>query len=136
MNAEAREHLDFALAKLREAEEILDRTKLFAVAARTAYLATLSAARAVIRRRTGRSPKTHSGTRSEISRLARADSRIDVTFSAFLAKGFELKSASDYGDQRADALTRLEAEEIVATATRLVAHAEWLLTQPEPPASP
>jgi uncharacterized protein (UPF0332 family) len=133
---EVQQHLNFARAKLAEAERIFERAELFPATARTAYLAALSAARAIIRHQTGRSPKTHSGTRSEISRLAHIDSRIDGSFAAFLVKGFEVKSDADYGDHFSDEVTRAEAVESLATATRLVAHAEWLLAQPEPPPAP
>ena len=40
-------------------------------AGRSAYMAAYHAAMALIVARTGRSPKTHSGTRSEFARLAR-----------------------------------------------------------------
>ena len=132
MTPEVQAHLTFATSKLDEAWEILERTQLFAIAARSAYLAALSAARAIIREQTGKSPKTHSGTRSEISRLARLDGRIDASFSTFLTKGYELKSDADYGDHQSDDLTRDEAADILVTAARLVAHAEWLLAQPDP----
>jgi uncharacterized protein (UPF0332 family) len=41
-------------------------------AGRSAYMAAYHAAMALIVARTGRSPKTHGGTRSEFARLARA----------------------------------------------------------------
>jgi len=126
----------FAHAKIAEAETILRQTELWSIAARSAYLAGLSAARAIIRGQTGKSPKTHSGTRSEIGRLAMLDDRIDKSFTAFLGRGYELKSDVDYGDPAAEEVNQLQARDIVATATRLVAHAEWLLAQPEPPAAP
>lgn len=130
MTPEAEAHLTFARAKLLEAEDILQGSRQWAVVARSAYVAALSAARAIIRERTGKSPKTHSGTQSEISRQALSDRRIDASFSAFLARGYEIKSDVDYGDQEADEVTREEAADALATATRLVAHAAWLLAQP------
>jgi predicted nucleotidyltransferase len=56
----------------------------------------------------------------------------DGALTTFLARGCELKTESDDGDQCSDDLTRAEAVAIMVTATRLVAHAEWLLAQPEP----
>lgn len=136
MTPEVEAHLAFSRAKILEAEDILEGTKQWAVVAHSAYLAALSAARAIVRHRTGKTPKTHSGTQSEISRLAQFDRRIDRSFSAFLARGYEIKSDVDYGDQEADEVTREEAADALATTTRFVAHAEWLLAQPEPPAAP
>jgi hypothetical protein len=92
MTPEAEGHLKFSNKKLLEGQDILRGTQHWAVVARSAYLAALSAARAIIRDRTGKTPKTHSGTRSEISRLAWLDPRIEATFAEFLVKGYELKS--------------------------------------------
>jgi len=133
MTPEVQGHLKFSQKKLLEGQDILHGTQHWAVVARSAYVAALSAAPAIIRDRTGKTPKTHSGTRSEISRLAWLDPRIDGTFAEFLVKGYELKSDVDYGDQDSDDVTREQAIDILATATRLVAHAEWLLSQPDAP---
>ena len=133
MTPAAAEHLAFAHEKIAEARTILERTELWAAGARSAYLAALAAARAIIREQTGKSPKTHTGTRSEIARLAKLDGRIDRSFSGFLAKGYEVKSDADYGNHFAEGVSRSEASDILATATRLVAHAETLLSEPDPP---
>jgi uncharacterized protein (UPF0332 family) len=101
---------------------------------RDAYFAVLAAARALIFHQTGKVVKTHAGARSEISRLAHHDPRIDRRFEPFLADGFELKSWADYGDGRPRNISSDVAQHMVATARELVDHAEWLLAQPEPPA--
>jgi uncharacterized protein (UPF0332 family) len=122
----ARPHLAEAAHKLR----VADRPN---AAARNAYLGALAAARAVIVTRTGRISKTHTGTRSEISRLAHIDPRIDRDFARFLSVGFELKSWADYGEGRPHVLTLEAAAGQIAEASRLIAHAEWLLSQPDSP---
>jgi len=66
-----------------------------AVAAREAYLAALSAARAYIFERTGKVVKTHAGARSRFAELA-AGEGLAAGLAAFLAQGFELKQAADY----------------------------------------
>ncbi len=136
MTPDVERRLEFAKDMLTEAEWALSRAGLVRSAARNAYLAALSAARALILARTGKVPKTHTGTRSELSRIAHADPRIDREFTRFLADGFELKSWADYDEGRRRILTTVETAEVVATAARLVAHAEWLLAQPEPPVGP
>ena len=115
------------------AQEIVAVTSRPKVAAREAYLAVLHAARAVIFDRTGKVAKTHTGTHSEIGRLAHTDRRIDPTFARFLKSAFDAKLFADCGQGRPVATTTDEARTFVATAARLVAHAEWLLAQPEPP---
>jgi uncharacterized protein (UPF0332 family) len=64
----ARENIGFARYAL--AGEYADE------AGRGAYMAAFHAALALIISRTGKSPKTHSGTRSEFARLARGEPRI------------------------------------------------------------
>jgi uncharacterized protein (UPF0332 family) len=136
MTPEAANAMQLAREALAGAEQILARTNLTEVTAREAYLAALHAARAVIFDLTGKVSKTHSGTLSEIGRLAQADARIDPQFAKFLKAGFDAKLHADYGEGRPMAPTADDARRFVTTATRLVAHAEWLLAQPEPPAAP
>ncbi len=132
MSPEAAHYLRAARTSLADARLVLDRALTPAVAAREAYIALLSAARAVIWQRTGRIAKTHSGTRGEISRLAHEDSRIDTGFARALARGFDLKLIADYDAGERSAITRAVAEAGIAEAARLIAHAEWLLSQPDP----
>jgi uncharacterized protein (UPF0332 family) len=60
-------------------------------AGRAAYLAAYHAAQAYIFTGTGQTAKTHSGVRSEFSRLAKDDPRIDRSFLTFLAQAYTLK---------------------------------------------
>ncbi len=132
------EESDAYLARARElldrGSRIADTLGYFAVSGRDAYMAAFNAAQAVIFARTGRVAKTHSGVRSEISRLAHHDARIDPSFATFLAQGYRLKEIDDYQVTPAVPTSRQTALSALATATRLVAHAEW--PQPDLPASP
>ncbi len=134
MKPEAAGELQLAKEALAGAEEILALTTRAKVVAREAYIAALHAARAVIFERTGKVSKTHSGTHSEIGRLAHLDATIDPQFSHFLKAAFDAKINSDYGEGKSKISTMDDARYFVATATRLVAHAEWLLAQEPPPA--
>jgi uncharacterized protein (UPF0332 family) len=68
------------------------------VAAREAYLAALSAARAIIFEMTGKAAKTHTGVRTIFLKLVHDGMPFDRNIANFLAEGFELKTAVDYGD--------------------------------------
>ena len=65
-------------------------------AGRTAYLAAFHAAQALIFERTGRTPKTHRGVRTQFGALARAESNIDIVLRQFLTDGYDLKTVADY----------------------------------------
>lgn len=65
-------------------------------AGREAYLAALHAALAYNLHRTGKTPKTHGGTRSEFSRLAREDPRVDPNHAILLGRAYEFKTVADY----------------------------------------
>lgn len=133
MTPEVAFQIRWALAHVAEAEHQLHVADRPNAAAREAYLGALAAARAIIATQTGKIAKTHGGTRSEISRLAHLDPRIDRGFALFLADGFEVKSWMDYGDGRPHNLSVDAARSVIAEARRLIAHAESLLAQPEPP---
>jgi uncharacterized protein (UPF0332 family) len=83
----ARENLEFARNALagEYAEE----------AGRSAYMAAFHAALAFIAFRTGKSPGTHSGTRSEFARLARDERRIHRDQVSLLGWSYELKNVAD-----------------------------------------
>ena len=70
---------------------------LTTVAARTAYYAAFHAAEAFIIDRSGKIVKTHSGMRSEFTRLAKDTPGIDLKFTIFLAKAYINKEIGDYG---------------------------------------
>ncbi len=54
-------------------------------------------AEAYLFERTGKAAKTHWGLRSEFSRLARSEQRIDREYLTFLAEAYEYKSIADCG---------------------------------------
>jgi uncharacterized protein (UPF0332 family) len=87
-------------------------------AGRGAYMAAYHAAMAFISARTGTSPKTHSGARSEFGRLARNEARITREQVSLLGWTYELKNASDYGQQRAVATE--DAERAIDDAAKLI----------------
>ncbi len=69
-------------------------------AGRAAYMAAYHSALAFIAARTGKLPKTHSGTRSEFTRLAQTEPTLVRSLSTFLGRAYELKAFADY-DQTA-----------------------------------
>ena len=83
-------------------------------AGRDAYLAGFHAALGLIFARTGKSPKTHSGTRSEFARLARDEGGISREQVAFLGWAYELKTVADYGSE--PQVSSAQAERAIAEA--------------------
>ena len=108
--AKARDSLKFARYALagEYAEE----------AGRSAYMAAYHAAPAFIVAGTGKSPKTHSGARSEFARLARDESRISREQVSLLGWSYELKNAADYEQESMVSLA--EAERAIDEASQLV----------------
>ncbi len=133
MTPEVADLLGRAKLTLGDAKTIQATTTLHAIVAREAYNAVLQAARAVLLDRTDRVVKTHRGVLQQIGLLAQGETRIGTEFATFLGPGFEMKQQVDYGPRLRAAVTRETAEHFVATAARLLAHAEWLLTRPDPP---
>ena len=81
-------------------------------------MAAFHAAMALIAARTGKSPKTHSGTRSEFARLAREEPAITREHVSLLGWSYELKNAADYGQEAV--VSHEEAERAIDEAARLV----------------
>lgn len=113
----ARKALAFARAVL--SDDYADK------AGREAYLAGYQAAMAFILARTGKPPKTHSGTRSEFSRLVREEPRISREQVAFLGWAYELKSVADYGGEEPVSLT--DAQRAIDEAAALIETVAGLL---------
>jgi uncharacterized protein (UPF0332 family) len=90
-------YLDTAERKLADATGIF-AAGFYEVAAREAYLAALSAARALIFEMTGKVAKTHTGVRTIFLKLVHEGMPFDRNVADFLAEGFELKTTVDYGD--------------------------------------
>jgi uncharacterized protein (UPF0332 family) len=63
---------------------------------RTAYLAGLHAAQALIFERSGRIIRRHRGVRNELWRLTKNDPRFDPALHAFLGRAYGLKEIADY----------------------------------------
>lgn len=111
-------------------------------AGREAYLAGFHAALAFILDRTGKVPKTHSGTRSEFSRLARDEPRFAREQLAFPGWTYELKTTADYGAEQPVSIDDAEraireAEQLIGVvATALSRKAVPASTQPQDPQSP
>lgn len=87
-------------------------------AGRSVYMAAYHAAMAFIVARTGKSPKTHSGARSEFGRLAREESGISRGQVSLLGWSYELKNAADY--EQGTTVSVTEAERAIVEASQLV----------------
>jgi uncharacterized protein (UPF0332 family) len=96
MTPEAGDYLAKARQLLEEARAVF-AIHLLEAAGRAAYLAAYHAAQAFIFERTGKIAKTHSGVRSEFSRLAKNEPGIERRFLTFLAQAYILKETADYG---------------------------------------
>ena len=97
-------------------------------AGRDAYLAAMHAALALIVGRTGKEPKTHTGTRSEFARLVRHEPRVPVMYAAFLARAYDFKTFADYAGDAA--VTLEDASAAMATAADLVDLIEMVVPCP------
>jgi uncharacterized protein (UPF0332 family) len=64
-------------------------------AGRTAYLAGLHAAQALIYESTGKVIKRHSGVQREFARLVKDDPRFDMELRAFLPRTYHLKAIAE-----------------------------------------
>jgi uncharacterized protein (UPF0332 family) len=80
----------------------------------TAYHAAL----AFVIARTGKSPRTHSGVRSEFARLARDEPRISREQVSLLGWSYELKNVADY--QQEATVSPTEAERAIEEASQLI----------------
>jgi uncharacterized protein (UPF0332 family) len=91
------------------------------VAAREAYLAAFHAAEAYIFEQTGKAAKTHRGVRTQFSRLAQREPRIEIELLNFLREGYEFKAVADYGiGQAIDSISSGDAALAISTAGRFV----------------
>lgn len=121
MKSEAADYLGKARQCLNDAEQIAAATSLHHIVAREAYLAAFHAVEAYLFERTGKPAKTHRGLRSEFSRLARNDPRIDREFLIFLTEAYEYKSIADYGvGPISHSITAEGARSAIDTAARLI----------------
>ena len=122
---------------IKKAREDLAEARLIATlplakaAARSAYYATFHAAEALITERTGKIAKTHSGVRSEFSRLLKA-SGLALDLLPTLAAGYRFEEISDYGLAPTDNVTPEDATEMIGAAARFIDVVETLLSAAPP----
>ena len=119
MKAETAAYLDKARRDLSDAEAIA-AIGLAPVAARSAYYAAFHAAEAFIVERTGQVAKTHTGVRTMLAQLTRAEPAIDRSVLNFLGQGYVYKEISDYGVGNDVTITMGEARDAIAEAGRFI----------------
>ena len=113
-------------AFLAKAGELIDQANtmlsvgLMEAAGRTAYLAGLHAAQALIFERTGRIIKRHRGVRNELWQQTKAEPRFDAELHAFLGRTYSLKEIADYITGSGSHVPEELARSAVATARRFV----------------
>jgi uncharacterized protein (UPF0332 family) len=123
-----RAYIEKARQSLHEARAVAD-IKLFEAAGRSAYLAADHAAQALILARTDKVAKTHSGVRSEFSRVAKDDPRIERRLASFLAQAYNLKVVADYAVGADVRVSDLEAAEAIEGATNFVEAVQGILSE-------
>ncbi len=126
MTPEAEAYLATAREDLREAG-LIAALPLAKAAARSAYYAAFHAAEGFLFERTGKVVRTHSGVRSEFSRLLIGAVGVDATLGQTLNKGYGYKDVADYGTGKGRVITDRDAAEMIEAATRFVARVAELL---------
>ena len=119
MKPETEDFLEKAREDLADARKIA-AIPLPKVAARSAYFAAFHAAEAFIYELTGKIVKTHSGVRSEFSRLRKDFPGAEEWLSKFLAEAYVYKEISDYPSGKRVSASAAEANEAIETAARFV----------------
>jgi uncharacterized protein (UPF0332 family) len=113
-------------AFLDKSRELLDQAGtmlevgLTDAAGRTAYLAGLHAAQALIFERSGRTIRRHRVVRNELWRLTKNDQRFDPALQAFLGRAYGLKEIADYETGPDSHISDELARSTVETAWRFV----------------
>jgi len=114
------------LAYLEKSRDLLGRADtmmgagLTDDAGRTAYLAGLHAAQALIFETTGRVYQKHSGVQREFSRQVKDDPRVDTSLRTFLSRTYQLKAIADYETGPGSHVSEESAREAIQTARQLV----------------
>jgi uncharacterized protein (UPF0332 family) len=111
---------------LAQAEKML-AVDLAEAAGRTAYLAGLHAAQALIFERTGKIIKRHRGLQAAFRRLTEDEPGADPEMRSFLGRTYQLKTIADYDTDPASAVTFEQAQQAIQTAGRLITCIETLL---------
>ncbi|MGH6812318.1 MAG: HEPN domain-containing protein [Methylocella sp.] len=121
-------------AFLDKSRELLDRAEtmlgagLNADAGRTAYLAGLHAAQALIFECTGKAIRRHSGVQREFARLVKDDPRFDMELRAFLPRAYNFKAIADYETGPGSQVSGESARDAVQTARRFLECAAGLIS--------
>jgi uncharacterized protein (UPF0332 family) len=123
---ETREALARRGKALAKANRILE-SGMPDVAARPAYIASLTAARGLIYEMRGRAPKTHTGVKSVVHELVREGLNLDRRLLDILEYGFELKVTADYGDP--DQISEPEAKRAIDLAAEFIAATDNILAR-------
>jgi uncharacterized protein (UPF0332 family) len=131
MTPETSDYLAKARRALREAQAVA-AIALPEAAGRAAYLAAYHASQAFIFHQTGKIAKTHSGVRSEFSRLAKDNRHVDRAFPTFLGQAYNLKAIADYGVGSDSGVSLEEANEAILKATHFVDSIAALVTEAQP----
>lgn len=124
MSPESTDYMNVAEWSFEQALIIL-RAGALEVAAREAYSAALNAARAIIYEKTGKAPKTHSGTHSQLRKLIHEGLAFDSALADFLTDAFEVKLGVDYGP--VERMSEAEAKAYVEKARVFLAAAREVL---------
>jgi uncharacterized protein (UPF0332 family)/predicted nucleotidyltransferase len=125
LNPETLDLIAIADSKLEDARAIL-AARVPGAAAREAYTAALSAARALIFEERTLAPKTHDGTHALFHEIAVRPGRISRDLARVLSQGLEIKIAVDYAARRVLPDERYRA--YVEHAAEFVAAVRVLLT--------
>jgi uncharacterized protein (UPF0332 family) len=111
--------LDKARELLQQADTVMG-VGLNEAAARTAYLAAVHAAQALIFENTSRVVSSHRGVQSEFWRLTKDEPRLDDELRAFLSRAYTFKRIADYETGPASHINAETARNAIATARRFV----------------
>jgi uncharacterized protein (UPF0332 family) len=98
-------------------------------AGRTAYLAGMHAAQALIFEKTGNVAKRHRGVQGQLHLLTKDEPRFDAELRAFLGRTYNLKAIADYETGPGSTISSEQADRAVETAIRFVACIEGLLAE-------
>jgi uncharacterized protein (UPF0332 family) len=129
LTPEAIDYLAKAQGDLSDARKVI-AIGLATIAARSAYYAAFHAAEAFIIERTSKVAKSHSGVRSEFSRLAKDTPDLDRSFSTFLAKAYSYKEIGDYRVGQGAVVSEAEAKDAIEAAAHFVERITAMLTAP------
>jgi uncharacterized protein (UPF0332 family) len=89
-------------------------------AGRTAYMAALHAAQALIFENTDKVVSSHKGVQSEFWLLTKDEPRVDDELRAFLSRAYRFKRIADYETGPGSHISAEAARTVIATAHRLV----------------